>query len=321
MFVVFDLETTGLFEFSNDIIQFSYIMFDDNNSFVKSESLYFYYEGMSWSEEAYKIHGISLETLKAHKDEFKANLIKMYSILKGNNVCGYNSDRFDCPFAVTWLSRMGLSGLFFNVRCDVMKAFRPVYHKSQIKLTKLCDLLEIKPEFITAFEQMWFPNDETTQAHNASYDTVATAILALDGIRRKLIMFDTPVHIAIDDPNLEEDMMLSTDTTTVVMDPAYFCVDLKYFESNDSVVYAINHDKHKYTTLTPDLIPTYDSKVVHLPIVLTETADNSNVFQATINGVTYELTMDEDGDNFVLKTPFGVMDDSTFDIKKVISNF
>lgn len=47
MFVVFDIETTGLSTTSCDIVQFAYIMFDSNNMFVKAENLYYYYEGMS----------------------------------------------------------------------------------------------------------------------------------------------------------------------------------------------------------------------------------------------------------------------------------
>ena len=76
MFVVFDLETTGLSSMQNDIIQFSYIMFDSNNMFVRADNLYFYYEGMSWSQEVADIsHGISLDFLKTQADKFKENVI------------------------------------------------------------------------------------------------------------------------------------------------------------------------------------------------------------------------------------------------------
>ena len=78
MFVVFDLETTGLSSMQNDIIQFSYIMFDSNNMFVRADNLYFYYEGMSWNQEVADIsHGISLGFLKTQADKFKENVIQM----------------------------------------------------------------------------------------------------------------------------------------------------------------------------------------------------------------------------------------------------
>ena len=138
MFVVFDLETTGLSSMQNDIIQFSYIMFDSNNMFVRADNLYFYYEGMSWNQEVADIsHGISLDFLKTQADKFKENVIKMYTVLNHANVCGHNSNSFDCPFVKNWLKRMGLSDFEFGIQQDTMLAFRPYTKRARIKLTKL----------------------------------------------------------------------------------------------------------------------------------------------------------------------------------------
>lgn len=182
MFIVYDLETTGLSTTSDDIIQFSYIRFDNNNMPVQAETLYFYYEGMHWSEEAEAIHHISLETVKAHAEKFEENVIKMYSLMSLSNVVGFNSDNFDNVFVRNWLSRMGMPNTQLGVQKDIMLLARPVVHQARISLTKLCDRLDITPDIIRSFEKLCYKN-EGTNAHNASYDVAATALCALKFMR------------------------------------------------------------------------------------------------------------------------------------------
>lgn len=182
MFTVFDIETTGLSTTSDDIIQFSYIRFDDNNMPVQAETLYYYYEGMHWSEEAEAVHHISLDTVKAHAEEFEANVIKMYSVLSLANVVGFNSNDFDNVFVRNWLSRMGMSNMQLGIQKDIMLLARPVVHKARISLVKLCDKLGLTPDIIRNFEKLCYKN-EGTQSHNASYDVAATALCALKFMR------------------------------------------------------------------------------------------------------------------------------------------
>lgn len=193
MFVVYDLETTGFSSSQSDVIQFSYIRFDNNRVAYDAGTLYFYYEGMSWSEEAYNVHKIPLDFLKQFKDDFRKNVIKMWTILSGANVVGHNSNKFDNPFATNWLARMGCPGLMFGIMQDTMLAFRPMTHTAQVSLIKLCELNELTPDRINSLYKMWFGVNEDLQSHNASYDVAATAMLALIALNKKYMSFDAAI--------------------------------------------------------------------------------------------------------------------------------
>lgn len=204
MFVVFDLETTGFSSIRDDIIQFAYIVCDDKNYMVRAESLYFYYDGMSWSEEAYAVHNISKEFLKTQEDKFEENLIKMYATLMLANVCGHNVKSFDCPFAVNWLARMGMPGLQFRVIQDTMTAFKPITRRPKISLIKLANLLSITDETVTFWVDRVFGDKLGTQAHNAAFDTMRTALITLMGIHKNYINFNPEVFV--DDSYTDEDL-------------------------------------------------------------------------------------------------------------------
>lgn len=190
MYVVIDFETTGFDPSTCDIIEFAYAAFEDDGIFVKAERLYFYYKGMSWSEEAYAVHQIPLSFLEQHEDKFKENLIKMYSILNNNTVVGFNCKVFDCPFAVTWLRRQGIYGLCYHRIKDVMLSFKPITKRARIKLSKLLEMVGITDAAISNFTAKWFGCDENgLRAHEASYDVTATALLTFMGVNKKLMTF------------------------------------------------------------------------------------------------------------------------------------
>lgn len=190
MYVVIDLETTGFDPATCDIIEFAYAAFEDNGIFIKAERLYFYHKGMSWNEEAYKVHQIPLSFLEKHEDEFKTNLIKMYSILNNNTVVGFNCKHFDCPFAVTWLARQGIYGLSFHRIKDVMLSYKPITKRSRIKLTKLTEMMQIDPNTVRTFTERWFGGDEVgLRSHEASYDVTITALLTFMAVNKNLMTF------------------------------------------------------------------------------------------------------------------------------------
>lgn len=214
MFVVYDLETTGLSEINDDIIEFAYIAFDDNCNFIQSEQLFFYHRGMSWSEDAYKVHHISLDFLETQADKFKENLLKMYAILNHNNVVGYNNNHFDNPFVKTWLMRQGIRNLEFKVTQDVMLAYRPIYKKSKIKLTRLSDMMGYTPELINRYMDIYFPQVGNSQAHEAAYDVVATALLTLSAIPKHLIAFKSILPESHEAEDVMTDMLFVNENTS-----------------------------------------------------------------------------------------------------------
>ena len=309
MFVVFDLETTGLSSMQNDIIQFSYIMFDSNNMFVRADNLYFYYEGMSWSQEVADIsHGISLDFLKTQADKFKENVIKMYTVLNHANVCGHNSNSFDCPFVKNWLKRMGLSDFEFGIQQDTMLAFRPYTKRARIKLTKLAAMCGLSDAEIDYATKLWFGITESTQSHDARFDTAMTALLTIGGINKKLISFDRVVAPSInediDDSDL--DMDDSVTATAQSFDPLGY-----YIQCNGHPI-AVNHNKHKYAKMAaPNEVTDISmNKDLLCPGDFKELEEGT--YQAEFNGITMTVTQYENEDIVSIKTPYGVIPDTTF---------
>lgn len=309
MFVVFDLETTGLSSMQNDIIQFSYIMFDSNNMFVRADNLYFYYEGMSWNQEVADIsHGISLDFLKTQADKFKENVIKMYTVLNHANVCGHNSNSFDCPFVKNWLKRMGLSDFEFGIQQDTMLAFRPYTKRARIKLTKLaamCGLSDAEVDYAT---KLWFGITESTQSHDARFDTALTALLTIGGINKKLISFDRIVAPSINEDidDSELDMDDSVTATAQSFDPLGY-----YIQCNGHPI-AVNHNKHKYAKMAaPNEVTDISmNKDLLCPGDFKELEEGT--YQAEFNGITMTVTQYENEDIVSIKTPYGVIPDTTF---------
>lgn len=193
MFVVYDLETTGFSDFQDDIVQFAYILFDDNLMVVKSEALYFYYEGIHWNQKVCdEVHHITLDFLKQYKDKFRENCVKMWTVLSGNIVVGHNNRGFDDPFAANWLARQGMPGLTFGGSYDTMADLRPLYKRSRIKLTALGELCGFKPESVRYAESIFFDkNIVVADAHNAIYDVTLTALITMYALRNGYFNFGT----------------------------------------------------------------------------------------------------------------------------------
>ena len=309
MFVVFDLETTGLSSMQNDIIQFSYIMFDSNNMFVRADNLYFYYEGMSWSQEVADIsHGISLDFLKTQADKFKENVIKMYTVLNHANVCGHNSNSFDCPFVKNWLKRMGLSDFEFGIQQDTMLAFRPYTKRARIKLTKLAAMCGLSDAEIDYATKLWFGITESTQSHDARFDTAMTALLTIGGINKKLISFDRIVAPSINDDIDDSDLDMDDSVTATAQsfDPLGY-----YIQCNGHPI-AVNHNKHKYAKMAaPNEVTDISmNKDLLCPGDFKELEEGT--YQAEFNGITMTVTQYENEDIVSIKTPYGVIPDTTF---------
>lgn len=291
MYVVYDIETTGLSELNDDIIEFAYIAFNDDNSFIKSEQLFFYRKGMTWSEDAYRVHQIPLSFLETQADKFQENILKMYSILNHNNVVGYNNNHFDNPFVKTWLMRMGIRNLEYKVTQDIMVAYKPIYKKSRIKLTKLCEMQGLTPELINSYMPIWFPQIGTdSRAHEAAYDVVATALLTMVGISKKLVAFKS---ILAEEPELSNtdiaDMMTPamSEVSSMVeftLEDTFGATETKLLKYNDpkltergatrviiqehlrtadDVHYALEHNGARvcYSTDDPDRLVLYTSGV------------------------------------------------------------
>ena len=327
MFIVFDIETTGFDSVHCEVLQFAYIMFDDNNQFVKSENLYFYHEGMHWSQEAAdESHKLSLSFLKQFEDQFRPNLLKMFSVLNRANVCGHNSNSFDCPFVKRWLQRQGLGGLEFGIMQDTMLGFRPITKRSRIKLTKLADMCGLSDETIKYATSIWFNVGNDTYAHNAAYDVAMTALITLNGINRGLIKFDfTNLTSTEDDNDVVLESLLDEETSgpSKEPDPYGYCVDIDDGDG-DTIYYWVNHDKHKYgdLQLTKSEVEHYASVNRHLPVKFKHSHDypGGSVWHAEHNGIKFILDRHNDGDTMRVQTLYLDMLDTELDLFKIIEN-
>lgn len=324
MFVVFDIETTGFYESSCDVIEFAYALFDDNNAFVKSECLYFYYEGMSWSEEAYSVHQIPLSFLKEHKDKFRENLIKMYTVLRNANVIGHNAKSFDCPFCKTWLRRMGLEDLNYNIINDTMLAFKPITKKARIKLSKLAELRNVSDDNVCMMMDYWFGNSGGRRQHDAAYDVTLTALLTLDGIRNNLITFKPNVTIAKDEPapNVIETSKAVEHTVTKALNPTRVLLKLRTASNEDKFVW-VNYDREQYADIATSDYSEKELKELmsigqYLDVTLVEQAEG--YYTGTFDNITVNYHTTSLGDFINLKMPYGTFSHNDIDLNLILKN-
>lgn len=185
LFTTIDIETTGLDMYNSDIIQCAYAVTNEHGAVIKSECLFFYYSGVerSWSEEAFAVHGIPLEELRTHADEFETNCKKMWIALAKSNAVGYNSDHFDIPFIQKWLHRMGYPKPQPYMSYDVMQIFRS--HGIRGKLSVVPERIGLSPAIIEKITESTF--GEAGRAHLAFYDIIATNLCFNYAINKKWV--------------------------------------------------------------------------------------------------------------------------------------
>lgn len=236
MYVVYDLETTGLSELYDDIVQFAYAAFDDNSMLVKAETLYFYYKGMRWNQEvADKTHKLSLDFLKTHEDKFRENIVKMWTILSGNVVVGHNNRNFDDIFASQWLARHKMPGLTFQASYDTMADLRSWHKRSRIKLTAFGDMIGFTPQMVRDTAKIWF-GVQDANAHNAAYDVVLTALITNSALRRGYFNF-TNLNISTDTTVDECDDLFEEAAISVDMLCKYHSVYCKLLHEDGTLTY------------------------------------------------------------------------------------
>lgn len=189
-YLLFDIETTGLNVYNDDICQFAYIILNEKFEMVKAEELFFYYDGMHVSPESYEVHHLSAEFLKQYEDKFIDNLAKMHILVSRANVIGHNADKFDYPFVRNFINRFGLPDTECNSLIDTVSVFKPYgrmmnrkhakgwteyigkFAPTSVSLEVLPKKLGIDESTITVLEEAMF--GKSSQQHNACYDCIAT---------------------------------------------------------------------------------------------------------------------------------------------------
>ena len=160
----FDLETTGTDVSKDRIIEIAIIKVNIDGS---RESLEIRLNpGIPIPPESTLIHGITDEMV-ANEPKFKDKARNIYNFLKGCDLAGFNSDRFDIPLLVEELLRADLDFDFKNTKTiDVQN----IFHK-------------MEPRTLSAALK-FYCDKELTEAHTAIADANATLDVLLAQLDR-----------------------------------------------------------------------------------------------------------------------------------------
>lgn len=199
IYTVIDIETSGLSRENADILSFSYAL-TDGKEILAADTLYFWTDGMQWSQESYEIHGLSKEFLSQYKDDFDKNLRAMFSVVQDSVLVGYNSgymDKFgvlhgfDYQVIKNFLLRNMLDFPIPSSFVDLLKIARSrETNAPNKKLQSMVDYYGISREEIARVNNTVYP-DSKAVAHNSGYDVVCTAYILKEMLAKDLIEVTT----------------------------------------------------------------------------------------------------------------------------------
>lgn len=199
IYTVIDIETSGLSRENADVLSFSYAL-TDGKEILAADTLYFWTDGMQWSQESYEIHGLSKEFLSQYKDDFDKNLRAMFSVIQDSILVGYNSgyiDKFgvlhgfDYQVIKNFLLRNMLDFPIPSSFVDLLKIARSrETNAPNKKLQSMVDYYGISREDIARVNDAVFPGSKAV-AHNSGYDVVCTVYVLREMLAKDLIEVTT----------------------------------------------------------------------------------------------------------------------------------
>lgn len=199
IYTVIDIETSGLSRENADVLSFSYAL-TDGKEILAADTLYFWTDGMQWSQESYEIHGLSKEFLSQYKDDFDKNLRAMFSVIQDSILVGYNSgyiDKFgvlhgfDYQVIKNFLLRNMLDFPIPSSFVDLLKIARSrETNAPNKKLQSIVDYYGISREAIARVNDIVFPGSKAV-AHNSGYDIVCTVYVLKEMLAKDLIEVTT----------------------------------------------------------------------------------------------------------------------------------
>ena len=229
IYTVIDIETSGLSRENADVLSFSYAL-TDGKEILAADTLYFWTDGMQWSQESYEIHGLSKEFLSQYKDDFDKNLRAMFSVVQDSVLVGYNSgymDKFgvlhgfDYQVIKNFLLRNMLDFPIPSSFVDLLKIARSrETNAPNKKLQSMVDYYGISREDIVRVNDTVFPGSKAV-AHNSGYDVICTAYVLKEMLAKDLIEVTTNFR-----------QIVANDFQFVMVDGVMTAV------YNDSVVYS-----------------------------------------------------------------------------------
>ena len=150
----FDLETTGTDISKDRIVEIAILKLHPNGTQEKMEKRI--NPEIQIPFEVSQIHGITNEMV-VNAPTYKEESHKIYSFIKGCDLAGYNSDRFDIPLLVEELLRAEVS---FNFNYIKTVDVQTIFHKMEART-------------LTAALR-FYCDEELSDAHSAQADAKAT---------------------------------------------------------------------------------------------------------------------------------------------------
>ncbi|MDR9457008.1 MAG: exonuclease domain-containing protein [Salegentibacter sp.] len=121
----FDLEATGTNLAKDRIVEIAILKIFPNGN--KESKTWLVNPEITIPEEVIAIHGITNEKV-ANEPTFKELSSKVYEMIKGCDLAGYNSNRFDIPLLVEELLRAGID---FDLKNVVAVDVQTIFHKKE----------------------------------------------------------------------------------------------------------------------------------------------------------------------------------------------
>lgn len=150
----FDLETTGTNLAKDRIVEMAILKVFPNGN--KESKTWLVNPEMPIPAEVVAIHGISNEKV-ANEPTFKDLSLQVYDMIKGCDLAGYNSNRFDIPLLVEELLRAGID---FEMKNVVAVDVQTIFHK--------------KEQRTLSAAYQFYCGKNLEDAHSAEADTTAT---------------------------------------------------------------------------------------------------------------------------------------------------
>ncbi|GGX09059.1 3'-5' exonuclease [Aquimarina muelleri] len=150
----FDLETTGINISKDRIVEISILKIFPNGT--QESKTWLVNPEMPIPAETTAVHGID-DAKVANEPIFKTLASKVNEMIKGCDLGGFNSNRFDIPLLAEELLRAGLD---FDMKNTVAIDVQTIYHKME------------KRTLSAAYK--FYCDKDLTDAHSAEADTLAT---------------------------------------------------------------------------------------------------------------------------------------------------
>ena len=185
MYTFFDIETTGLYKYQDNILEVGYIRTDARLNVLASGNIYFWKEGFVNGAKAQEINHLTPAFMRQFEEKYDESLARLYTLCEGAILVGKNSDEFDIPFVYDFLKRE-LPAKVPNIRpmgsIDVQKLFAP-HFKSMTgtsrkgQLHEYVSLLGISQQQVSDFYNTLNVQQGREMKHAGLYDTAMTYLV------------------------------------------------------------------------------------------------------------------------------------------------